>query len=110
MFGRLEAARPVRRGSVAFIEALESRQLLSAAGHLGHARPPQNASVLGTYSGTIHIGGKAANGKPDRAIAITFNSDIGDSWEWADDPGYPEKYSALGIRIGVNYVIYAMTH
>ena len=43
-------------------------------------------------------------------VAISFNSDIGDSWEWADDPRYPEKYSALGIRIGVNYVVYAMTH
>src|SRR5205823_13158837 len=35
-------------------------------------------------------------------VAMTFNSDVGDSWEWADDPNYPEKYSALGIRIGVN--------
>ena len=43
-------------------------------------------------------------------VAMSFNSDIGDSWEWADDPQYPEKYSALGIRIGVNYVVYAMTH
>jgi hypothetical protein len=43
-------------------------------------------------------------------VAMTFNSDVGDSWEWADDPGYPEKYSALGIRVGVNYVIYSMTH
>jgi hypothetical protein len=43
-------------------------------------------------------------------VAISFNSDLGDSWEWADDPGYPEKYSALGIRIGVNYVVYALTH
>lgn len=43
-------------------------------------------------------------------VAISFNSDLGDSWEWADDPSYPEKYSALGIRIGVNYVVYAMTH
>jgi hypothetical protein len=43
-------------------------------------------------------------------VAISFNSDVGDSWEWADDPQYPEKYSALGIRIGVNYVVYSMTH
>jgi len=43
-------------------------------------------------------------------VAMSFNSDIGDSWEWADDPEYPEKYSALGIRIGVNYVIYSLTH
>ena len=43
-------------------------------------------------------------------VAMTFKSDVGDSWEWADDPDYPEKYSALGIRIGVNYVMYALTH
>jgi len=43
-------------------------------------------------------------------VAITFQSDIGDSWEWADAPHYPAHYAALGIRIGVNYVIYAMTH
>jgi Domain of unknown function (DUF4159) len=43
-------------------------------------------------------------------VAICHNMDLGDSWELADDPQYPEKYSALGIRIGVNYVIYAMTH
>jgi hypothetical protein len=43
-------------------------------------------------------------------VAISFNSDIGDSWEWADDPGYPEKYSALGIRLGVNDAIYSLTH
>lgn len=41
---------------------------------------------------------------------ITFNNDVGDSWEYADDPAYPEKYSALGIRLGVNDVVYAMTH
>ncbi len=43
-------------------------------------------------------------------VAITFQSDVGDSWEWADEPTYPSRYSALGIRIGVNYVVYAMTH
>jgi hypothetical protein len=43
-------------------------------------------------------------------VAITFNSDLGDSWEWADDAEYPEEYSALGMRIGINYIIYSMTH
>jgi len=43
-------------------------------------------------------------------VALAFNSDVGDSWEWADFPGYPEQYSALGVRIGVNYIIYSMTH
>ncbi len=43
-------------------------------------------------------------------VAITYQSDIGDSWEWADAPSYPAHYAALGIRIGVNYIIYSMTH
>jgi hypothetical protein len=43
-------------------------------------------------------------------VAMCHNMDLGDSWENADDPEYPEKYSALGIRIGVNYIVYAMTH
>jgi len=43
-------------------------------------------------------------------VAMAFNSDLGDSWQLADEPRYPEKYSALGIRIGVNYVVYAMSH
>jgi hypothetical protein len=43
-------------------------------------------------------------------VAICFDMDLGDSWEHADNPQYPEKFSALGIRIGINYVTYAMTH
>ena len=43
-------------------------------------------------------------------VAICHNMDLGDSWENADDPQYPERFSALGIRIGVDYIIYAMTH
>jgi uncharacterized protein DUF4159 len=43
-------------------------------------------------------------------VALTMDSDLGDSWEWADDPRYEERFSALGIRIGVNYIVYAMTH
>jgi hypothetical protein len=43
-------------------------------------------------------------------MAVWFNNDTGDSWEWADDPSYPEKFSALGIRIMLNHIVYAMTH
>jgi hypothetical protein len=43
-------------------------------------------------------------------VAICHNMDLGDSWEHADNPDYPQEFSALGIRIGINYVVYAMTH
>jgi hypothetical protein len=43
-------------------------------------------------------------------VAICFDMDLGDSWEHADNPQYPQRFSGMGIRIGVNYVVYAMTH
>ena len=43
-------------------------------------------------------------------IMMTFNNDLGDSWQLADNPAYDEKYSSLGIRLGVNFVVYTMTH
>jgi len=43
-------------------------------------------------------------------VAICHNMDLGDAWEWADSPDYPEQFTSLAYRIGVNYIIYAMTH
>ena len=43
-------------------------------------------------------------------VAICFNQDNGDAWEWADSPRYPEKYASQAYRMGINYIIYAMTH
>jgi hypothetical protein len=43
-------------------------------------------------------------------VGINYNQDVGDSWEEADTPGYPEAMTAQGYRFGVNYVTYAMTH
>ncbi|MEL7536669.1 MAG: DUF4159 domain-containing protein [Pseudomonadota bacterium] len=43
-------------------------------------------------------------------VAINFNMDIGDAWEHADTPSYPENMTALAYRFGISYIIYAMTH
>jgi hypothetical protein len=43
-------------------------------------------------------------------VVANINQDTGDAWEWADSPRYPEKFSGFAIRMGVNYVTYAMTH
>ena len=43
-------------------------------------------------------------------VGICHNMDLGDAWEWSDDPRYPEKWASLAYRIAVNYVMYAMTH
>ena len=43
-------------------------------------------------------------------VLITYNSDLGDAWEWMDQPCYPEKYSGQAYRMGINFMIYAMSH
>jgi hypothetical protein len=43
-------------------------------------------------------------------VAVNFNTDVGDAWEFADVPYYPEAMTALAYRYGINYIIYAMTH
>lgn len=43
-------------------------------------------------------------------VAICHNMDLGDAWEWSDDPRYPEKWATLAYQIAVNYFIYDLTH
>ena len=43
-------------------------------------------------------------------VAICHNSDLGDAWEWSDDPQYPEQFAGLAYRMGLNYIVYSMTH
>ena len=43
-------------------------------------------------------------------VAICANMHLGDAWEWADSPEYPEKFSGLAFRIVLNYITYSMTH
>jgi hypothetical protein len=43
-------------------------------------------------------------------VAIAFNNDLGDSYQWADDAGYPQEGANLGLRMGVNFAVYALTH
>ena len=43
-------------------------------------------------------------------VAICHNMHLGDAWEWADSPEYPEKFSGLAFRIVLNYITYSMTH
>jgi Domain of unknown function (DUF4159) len=43
-------------------------------------------------------------------VAICFNMHLGDAWEWADDPDYPETFASMAFREGLNYIVYGMTH
>ena len=43
-------------------------------------------------------------------VLIAFNNDVADGWQWADDPYYPSEEANLSLRLGVNVVVYALTH
>jgi len=43
-------------------------------------------------------------------VGICFNMHLGDAWEWADDPDYPEPFASMAFREGLNYIVYGMTH
>jgi hypothetical protein len=69
------------------------------------------------YSGSIFeydgYGAKWRGIYDDRGrvmVAICHNMDLGDAWEWSDDPRYPEKFASLAYRIAVNYFMYDLTH
>lgn len=41
---------------------------------------------------------------------ISFNTDMGDAWEWINDPRYPAKYGLHAYKSAINVIIYAMSH
>ena len=43
-------------------------------------------------------------------VVINWNTDLGDAWEWADNPDYPFRYSMYAYEMGMNMIIYAMGH
>ena len=43
-------------------------------------------------------------------VLATYNSDLGDAWEYMDLACYPQKYSGQAYRLGMNFMIYAFTH
>jgi hypothetical protein len=45
-------------------------------------------------------------------VFINWNTDMGDGWEWSNAEEYPGyiKYTALAYRMGINEIVYALTH
>lgn len=43
-------------------------------------------------------------------VVVHWNTDLGDAWEWAEQPDYPLAYSTFAYEMGVNMIVYAMSH
>src|SRR6204780_675807 len=60
--------------------------------------------------GYVPKGGAITDKNGRIMVAICHNMHLGDAWEHADEPEYPEKFSGLAFRIVLNYITYSMTH
>jgi hypothetical protein len=49
-----------------------------------------------------------ANGR--LMVMINHNTDLGDAYEWADEPKYPNDFSDFAYRLAINAILYAHTH
>ena len=43
-------------------------------------------------------------------VAICHNMDLGDAWEWSDEPEYPAEWANMAYRIAMNYFVYDLSH
>ena len=93
---------------ISILYDLDHRVQIPGRRHISSNDGRGNVQVQMPHSPHQWRGIKDSNGQ--WLVAINFNMDMGDSWEHADDPFYPVNMTSLGYRLGMNYIIYAMTH
>ena len=43
-------------------------------------------------------------------MMINFNTDLGDAWQNAAESFYPQKFSNMAFKMGINAIVYTLTH
>jgi hypothetical protein len=71
---------------------------------------PGGSVVVQQPPGTVPAWRAIFDDKDRMVVAANYNTDVGDAWEYADSPYYPEPMTALAYRYGINYIVYSMTH
>ena len=77
----------------------------------GIVLPLENLDALAQYvpGGEItYFGLLSASG--DLSIAAGHNNDLANFWDWYDDGGMPLKPAADAFRLGINMIVWSMTH
>ena len=67
---------------------------------------PSNYNVIPEFFGIFE------DNDPNKRLMViaNYNNDIGDYWEWSDAGFLPIDLSNEAYKLGVNYIVYAMTH
>ncbi|HSR40762.1 MAG TPA: DUF4159 domain-containing protein, partial [Longimicrobiales bacterium] len=69
------------------------------AGRQTHERDGYTPYVLGIFDDHERL-----------MVVINWNTDLGDAWEWAENPFYPLRFSRFAAEMGVNMIVYGMSH
>ena len=67
---------------------------------------PGDSRLMGEFYGIYE------DNDPHKRLMVlaNYNMDIGDYWEWSDTGWIPIELSNEAYKLGVNYVIYGLTH
>jgi hypothetical protein len=79
-----------------------------------------NHAIFHAFYNTESLGPYVTGGRPDYfgllnaqgelALIALWNNDLANFWDWIGNPRYPLEPSSEAFRMGVNFVVYAMTH
>ena len=50
------------------------------------------------------------DGRDGTSMIVCYHNDVGDYWEFLDNPRYALDPSSEAVRLGLNFALYAMTH
>jgi hypothetical protein len=121
----------VDRGGFVMLDDFDGpRQFQVMKQNIERVFPDREMFQLGDNHGLLHtyydidslyvespynVGAKAIfyginNEKGDLSVVICFNNDVGDFWEFIDQPYYAVRPSAEALKLGINFILYAMTH
>jgi Domain of unknown function (DUF4159) len=50
------------------------------------------------------------NDRGELALAAGYNNDLANFWDWYDEARYPLEPAADAFRLGINFVIWSLTH
>jgi hypothetical protein len=86
-----------------YFDIEEVIQVPNVSNAIYYGRTDEKGGVVPHFDAVVNDEGRVM-------IFIARNSDNGDAWEWIDEPRYPLKYGLAAYRLGMNVIVYAMTH
>ena len=76
-----------------------NRNLAASGGRTWECWSPCDPVLRGIFDEHDHL-----------MVVINWNTDLGDAWEWVEQPWYPWKYSNFAYKLGLNLIVYGMSH